>query len=108
SGAAAPRSVSRGLMSLTFAPRGLSASLPVTEPGGSPAAARQFGATTGFGGPWVRASDALAAGAPSGPAGAVEAGVGEDAAALGANVGCGIVGADVVGPGVGAPWMGRA
>src|SRR5262245_22885952 len=99
SAAGAPRSASLGLMSLTFG-----GSLPVTDPGGSPAAARQFGATTGFGGSWVGVPVAPAAGTLSGPAGAVDVGVGSvDAAALGGSVACGVAGADVVGPGVGAP-----
>src|SRR5215510_14338615 len=88
--AGAPRSASLGLMSLTFGE-----SLPVTDAGGSPAAARQFGATTGFGGSWVGVPVAPAAGTLSGPAGAVDVGVG--------SVACGVAGADVVGPGVGAP-----
>ena len=42
-----------GLISLTFGPRLLSSSLALTDPDGSPAAARQLGPTTGFGGSCV-------------------------------------------------------
>jgi hypothetical protein len=83
--------------------------LPFTEPGGSPAAARQFGDTTGFGGSWLGASAALPAAALSLAAGAVGLGGGsEDAAALGAVAGRGGVGAAVAEPGVGARGAGIA
>jgi hypothetical protein len=101
SAVAAPGSPVLGLISVTFGARLLSSSLALREPGGSPAAARQLGPTTGFGGSCVRGAAALAAGTLSGGAG------GDDAAALGAIVG-GVVGADIVGPGVGASGDGAA
>ena len=108
SAVAAPGSPVLGLISVTFGARLLSSSLALREPGGSPAAARQLGPTTGFGGSCVRGAAALAAGALSGAADAAEGGAGgDDAAALGAIVG-GVVGADIVGPGVGASGDGAA
>lgn len=99
-------SAALGLISLTFGPRLLSSSLALTEPGGSPAAARQLGPTTGFGGSCVRGAVALAAGTLSGAADAAGAG-GDAAAAFGAIVGCGAGGADIVGSGVGEACGGR-
>jgi hypothetical protein len=99
---------SPGLMSLTFGARLLSSALPLTEPEGSPAAARQFGATTGFGGAWLLPPAELSAGPLSAAAGAVALGVGSgDGAVLGAIIGGG-VGGGVVAAAVGAPWAGSA
>jgi hypothetical protein len=81
-----------GLISLTFGPRLPSSSLLRTEPDGSPAAARQLGPTTGFGGSCVWGAAALAAAPLSGTEDAAAGGAGgDDAAAFGAIVGCGAV-----------------
>jgi hypothetical protein len=95
-------------MSLIGGARFVSSSLALAEPGGSPAAARQLGATTGFGGSWVTVLAAAGLAVASAAAELLDGDGTAGSPGFGAAAGCWAVAGDGMTAGVAGSGAGSA